>query len=967
MNNTTHPSNCDCCKGLERLTPQNLANDPSLDTLLYRVGTHSTFKESMLSGLSAEIRLRDLTTREDQDPSIALIDTWAMVLDVLTFYQERIINEGYLRTANERLSLVELAKHFSYRPQPGVAAETWLAIEMDEARGAPTQTWVEAGTKVQSIPEQDEKPQLFETEETILIRPEWNALRPQLRQKQSLPKGSTSIYLQGINTQLQPGDQLLIVGAKRFNTSTSNEWDIRTIELVTPDTDAQLTRVSWRVGLGHDIPDVSSGSPIRVYVFRQRAAIFGYNAPHPKSLSGEVLTNYTGEYDNGKHVGDWKKENVIEPGKQAVFLDRTYPEILVGSWLVLAAPTYTELYRAKQVESLSKSEFTLSGKSTRIVLDTVTNLAKFGFRETVIFAQSEELLLAEAPVRTPVFGNTIMLNGVQADLAAGQQLIVSGELMTHVQVTDRQVIRKRGNTEVEESKPLNFTKDKANKVLETGEVLEVAGVPQRLSTTKMRWPVTFKDMAGTVDADDTDLVSYVPRPTSAPSELPTSLNQPIIVSERVTIASVSTVDGFTQIELSQPLQRIYRRETFKINANVAYATHGETKTEVLGSGDGSKKFQKFFLKHHPLTYIAATSASGTETTLEVRVNDILWQEVPSFYGRKSDERIYITRQEDDGSTYVQFGDGITGARLPTGLENIKATYRMGIGFAGLLKAGQLSMLLTPQLWVKSVINPLPPSGADEPESLDNIRRNAPLSVLTMDRAASVQDFEDFANAYAGIAKAKAELLWKGEQSILYLTVAAADEGPVSAELANRLVMALDNARHNNFAIRVDSYAKLYFGIKASLVAAPGYTPEAVLDDATVKLQNFFAFGNREFGQDVTPGEVIAVLQSVNGVLSVDLDKLDEKDTFAAENFRLIAEVARWEEQEVPATGSTQAKTETILLPAHLLLIDPLKIDLTIKTNENQYTVPVRSAAGPLPRAGSRAGRAIAGADRSAGT
>ena len=47
---------------------------------------------------------------------IALLDAWATVGDVLTFYQERIANEGYLRTATERRSVLELARLVGYAP-----------------------------------------------------------------------------------------------------------------------------------------------------------------------------------------------------------------------------------------------------------------------------------------------------------------------------------------------------------------------------------------------------------------------------------------------------------------------------------------------------------------------------------------------------------------------------------------------------------------------------------------------------------------------------------------------------------------------------------------------------------------------------------------------------------------------------------------------------------------------------------
>ena len=68
---------------------------------------------------------------------------------------------------------------------------------------------------------------------------------------------------------------------------------------------------------------------------------------------------------------------------------------------------------------------------------------------------------------------------------------------------------------------------------------------------------------------------------------------------------------------------------------------------------------------------SAATPSGAQTTLEVRVNDLLWHEVPTLYGHGPEERIYVTRIDDEGKPTVMFGDGRTGARLPTGQENVK--------------------------------------------------------------------------------------------------------------------------------------------------------------------------------------------------------------------------------------------------------------------------------------------------------
>src|SRR5258707_13797059 len=93
--------------------------------------------------------LHGLTTRESDDPAIALLDAWAILGDVLTFYQERIANEGYLRTATERRSVLELARLVGYQLRPGVAASVFLAFTMDKSAAPVT---IPAGTAAYSVP-----------------------------------------------------------------------------------------------------------------------------------------------------------------------------------------------------------------------------------------------------------------------------------------------------------------------------------------------------------------------------------------------------------------------------------------------------------------------------------------------------------------------------------------------------------------------------------------------------------------------------------------------------------------------------------------------------------------------------------------------------------------------------------------------------------------------------------------------
>jgi hypothetical protein len=165
-----------CCDGVDAVTPVAVFNRPGLSALSYRAGTYATFRESMLARLSSRRELDPLTTREPDDPAIALLDCWAVVGDVLTFYQERIANEGYLRTATEQLSITQLGRLAGHQPRPPLASSTYLAYTLDPG----AKSLIPAGSGAKSQAANGQLPQTFETSEDLVAREEWNTLAVQL-------------------------------------------------------------------------------------------------------------------------------------------------------------------------------------------------------------------------------------------------------------------------------------------------------------------------------------------------------------------------------------------------------------------------------------------------------------------------------------------------------------------------------------------------------------------------------------------------------------------------------------------------------------------------------------------------------------------------------------------------------------------------------------------------------------------
>ncbi len=335
----------------------------------------------------------------------------------------------------------------------------------------------------------------------------------------------------------------------------------------------------------------------------------------------------------------------------------------------------------------------------------------------------------------------------------------------------------------------------------------------------------------------------------------------------------------TTLVLATPLAYCYRRDSVTVHGNVARATHGKTSREVLGNGDGGQANQAFQLKQKPLTLVSAATPSGVESTLAVYVDDVRWHEADTPVGLVPTDRRFVTATADDQTTTVVFGNGREGARLPTGQENVTAVYRFGLGRAGNVRAGQLSLLGTRPQGVVSVSNPLPATGGADREDRDQARRNIPLAVTALSRIVSVQDYADFARTFAGIGKASAVKLTDGRRKLVHLTIAGSDDIPIdpSSELYRNLRAALRAFGDPLQPLRIEVRRLRLLVMAANVRVDPDHRWEVVAPAVRTALLDRLGFARRELGQDVTRSEVLSTIQAVDGVTYVDLDVLDTVD------------------------------------------------------------------------------------------
>lgn len=846
---------CHCCDGLSVQVPMRIENRPGLDAIAYRVGTHPQFNQSLLArlSLSGQKSLTALTTRDKNDFSIGLLDAWSVVADVLSFYQERIANESYLGTATERFSILEMARMIGYELNPGVAATAFMAFTLDDTPGAlgPVLTakdstnllqglppiTLEKGIKIQSVPGPDEKPQTFETVTEIEARAEWNAIKPRLTQPQ-VPINKTMVLFKGTTLNIKDGEMLMM----RIKGEAQPGW--YKVRKITIDNDTKTTRA-----------DLTATAVIPKY-----------------SLMPLI---FTGVYTN------------FVSAQPTILLQSTVNMLKGHTWREsdFSAIVKTNKWSGFEVyQSVNKAP-ALTITSEEGVFAFRKKLQVFGYNapKKVRYDANNKLL-------DPIFWREwrhkekkgfLYVDGAHEEIVAGSEVVVEASrnnastqrfyTVKNAWISTRTDYLISGKTTVIELDPseewwgggTSLSAMRTITVYAQSEKLELAELPieevvegNALELDRY-YPGLKKDQLVIISGERSDLNG-------------------VVSSEVVTLKDVAVQNAFTILGFKE-LTYKYKRKTVRINANVAQATHGETVEEILGSGNAVIPFQQFKLRQPPLTYTSAATDSGNATTLEIRVNDILWKEVTYFLDHGPDERIYITRLDNEGKTTVIFGDGITGARLPTGAENIKAKYRKGIGTGGVVKANQLSQLMTMPLGVKSAVNPTAAAGAEDPEKLEDARTNAPMTVLTLGRVVSLQDYEDFARTFAGIGKALATWTWKQRRRHVYITVAGTAGADVEEELRNKLLTAINNAGNERMAITLESYRPAFFQVVANIKPYNAYLPNKVLGTIEQRLRDEFSFDKRKFGQPVTFSEVVACIQNTEGVIAVDIDYLYRSD------------------------------------------------------------------------------------------
>jgi hypothetical protein len=754
------------CEGFTH--PQLIFNPPGRNAIAYRIGDYSSFRHALLLPLKdvsanlIENELANWNPSAEGDLAVQLVEWWAYLADILTFYSDRIANESYLRTADLPESVQRLVRILGYRPRPGIGASGIVAAIANNSKPFS----LPQGFQIQSKPSQGKQPQIFELDADTLIQfPGVIAAEP-LPNTNLIPN---SLLLKGTVTTVKVGDQLLLL--KRNWNGTDQQYALATVQSVKSEKDPQ-GKINTRLNLTLQKSGVPASAQVQDYRLlksSQSAHLYAYKTNH------------------------------------AIFFDHLHLEsiqrnIKAGDPLLLENPAQNPKYR----------------------LVTVSKYAELlWYANTPNSANPSQSPNPATEPAVPILHTRLHFLPSLSSTIASQWDVNRDKVSAH----------------------LNWQ--------EVGQLIDTA--TENFNSTspilKLVTPVKFP-------ASSSSLVSLL---------LEDAESQGIAAKgELDSTADLLNLSGLqpASLSLKSPLSVLF---------NLLSVSRGQTvPVEILGSGNASLAGQEFVIKKSPLTYLLSddsSSGGNYKSTLRIWVDGIEWQEVPSFYGQSPDASVFVTREDENQQTHVQFGDRINGARLTSGVNNVVAKYRYGSG-KDAPDAGALSVIVKPYPNLKSIRNPVPVGGGADPEPSEQIRRYAPQSVLTFGRAVSGDDYETIAAQTPGVSRAKIYWTWDTTQQRSLVKLYVGDDN--SAVSAAKI--ALKGSADPNRSVAVELAQPRPIRVSLTLRIEASRIPETVIAAAQDALLNpdngLFGANAIQIGQAIYQSQIYAVCMKVPGVLAV---------------------------------------------------------------------------------------------------
>jgi len=303
--------------------------------------------------------------------------------------------------------------------------------------------------------------------------------------------------------------------------------------------------------------------------------------------------------------------------------------------------------------------------------------------------------------------------------------------------------------------------------------------------------------------------------------------------------------------------------------------------------------------------------------------DELWADMTDDpIGTTLDGKFYQRELDENGFTWIVFGDGLRG-KIPTvGFSNIAASYRVGGGRDKNVGANTINTLLDAKAGIVEVNNPTPSIDGTDMETIEQAKVNAPKLFKTQNRAVTMEDYENISRSVIGVAKARAVADEK-QTNAVKLTVAPIGGGQPSPALINLVFQTIDAVKV--LTTKVILEAPKYIGALMTL-EVEAYESANNMETKTFvtqALRDLFDFDTISFGEGVPISRIYRELMNIDSVYSVNVRRLT---TVPLVEGTIVSGNPTFGPVEIKTTATYEGKWKVVMTSPTAFTVNQLSYD-----------------------------------------
>lgn len=868
------PAPCDC--------PPEAATPPAIN---YLAKDYGSFRGVMLDRMNQ--LLPNWKATSEADLGIALAELISYVGDHLSYRQDAVATEAYLRTAQSRISLRRHALLVDYHIHDGCNSRAWIQLQV-KAQFTLDRTKTRFYTFAPDMPSSvavglgNEETALvsgvivFEPMQNMTLYPENNAFDFYTWGDTNccLPTGATEATLLDTQSKLQPGDVLIFQEMIGPQTGNPADADIRHRCAV------RLTAVATKDTHGNILADPlfedGTGKPITKR--RQKptpVTEIQWSADDALPFAVCISSSYIDSNGNQQNLTKVSQAfgNVVLADQGLSFTGKQLPSVPQPSMFVPPNPAGNRCAPSAAVPLPVRYR-------PQIPDSPVTQAVPLPLAGTPITPDPVALPLTGYAALTDSNGN-ICLTFAADDPASWPQYfgIMANPNAVHAGNFDLALVFAPPGAAapvVVESYPnLSDPAHAKQQINSLSKFVSVPAddIPPGAAPADFPAGPTMLANSGIVNIDDAHGTTYLEVQAVNPATWPPSFG--VLVE-----GDIQNPDSFNFLVLYSPGSGVGIPVPAVVEefGNVTLgniASHFTSSAQLISVRSFGDEPTLSFSATDLMNYDAKQAIPLITLKSLFKSVHATWTAQPDLLGDGPTDTNFVVEVECNGVALLRFGDNTNGMRPDPGME-FTASYRIGNGTPGNVGANTLN-LFAGDPRILSCTNPLPASGGVDMETNDQIRRRVPVAFMTQERAVTMPDYEAVTEMNTQVENAVATLRWTGSWYTVFITAEPQTGGNLTRALQKALLNNINRYRLAGQDLQLESPQYVPLQIALTICVDPDYFQSDVRQALMQVLgsgilpngrKGLFYPDNFTFGQTFYLSPIYAAARTVAGVQSV---------------------------------------------------------------------------------------------------